>query len=620
MKNKQTLSINNLYIWIICIVSLLLLSAMNIYFIQKSSQEKEHNIIEYEQQINAQKDMLEKGMMLMFNNVYMQRSWIEDILNNPSTSSSTGVFQDRIKYNSKLDVSSLNFESDNSYKKYGNVIVDGDINSKDMHFLGELDKIKKIFEVQHYLNKNSIFESWSTYYSEEGYITIYPFEYANEIISDKDEVFNLVKESIGQLNDMDDPDIYKKGWETDIFLDNKKNVIMFSKYLPVQKQNKITGIVANNISIDELSSYINQNNYDANIYLVDSSQNIVYKNGELVKDIELFSMHLEQQYNINNSFDLFENQNPQSMNGYYFFVSPLDNVNWKLIYTVNLNKIESGGVSRVLVVITTNLMIITIAIILINILKRKIEELNKIENLKAEFLMTVSHDLKAPLVSIIGFTEMIQKKFDRDILPEMTGTESSVIQKTVNRIHRNFSIIKEEGARLTHMINNLLDLSKLESEEVCLGKDNIDPYCLAQEAFEKTSSILDVKGLKYKIISHPNLPDFIGDRGKLLQVLINVISNAVKFTEQGDIYCDIKISNEMIVFAIKDTGVGIPKSSQYQIFDKFYRCDYKNVQQKKGSGLGLAICKNIVHLHRGIIWVESEEEKGSTFFISIPVK
>lgn len=619
MKSKYMHSINSLYIWIVCLISLVLLSVTNIYYFQNFNQEKKQKISEFKQQLHAQKDMLEKGMTLMFNNVYIQRNWIEDILNNSNSDNGSGLNQDKIKYNSNLNISSLDLKPDNLCEKYGNIFVDGDVNNRDEYFLGELEKINNIFEVQHYLNENSIFESWSTYYSGEGYITIYPFEYADDIISDRNELFNTVQESIRQLNDAADPALYKKGWETDIFLDNKKEVMMFSKYLPVHKHDEVTGIVSNNISIDELSLYVNQYDPDAKMYLVDSSRNIVYKNGKPIDGIELFSTYIEKQYDIDSSYNVFEDQTPRCINGYYFFISPLDNVNWQLISVVDASRIENWGVSRVSVIITTNLMIITTVLILIIIFKRKINELNKIENLKAEFLMTVSHDLKAPLSSIIGFTEMIHNKFDKEILPQITYTETSAVQKTVNRIHRNFSIILEEGARLTHMINNLLDLSMLESGEVCLEKDSIIPVSLALEAFEKMNPLLNAKGLNYKITSPANLPDFIGDRKKLLQVLINIISNAVKFTEQGDICCDIRFNNEMIVFAIKDTGVGIPNSSRQQIFDKFYRCNYKDAQQKKGSGLGLAICKNIVELHRGTIWVESEDGKGSTFFVSLPV-
>lgn len=242
---------------------------------------------------------------------------------------------------------------------------------------------------------------------------------------------------------------------------------------------------------------------------------------------------------------------------------------------------------------------------------------------KSTFLSTISHELRTPLTSIIGFTKLNKKNLEEKVLRKI-DPEDTATQKTIRRVNKNLGIVESEGQRLTSLINELLDLAKIESGQVEWKMERIDPGELVERAVAATTALLEEKpGLKL-VRGVPNdLPLITADRNRLIQVLINLISNAVKFTDAGDIKIEARAKqsaeNRVVTFAVSDTGSGIPPEYIDKVFDRFKQVEDNQVGKPKGTGLGLPICKEIVEHHGGKIWVESELSIGSTFVFTVPI-
>jgi signal transduction histidine kinase len=393
---------------------------------------------------------------------------------------------------------------------------------------------------------------------------------------------------------------------------------MLSKNLPVMVSNRIEGIVTSNISIKDIKKNIDVQE-DNDVYIIDSANQIVFKNNEAISKIETLEDSLKQFYNISELKASLEPDKYHKVNGDYIINSSLDNVKWKMVYIVPGNKIERSLLERAIVLGLINGAIILIAFLFLRILKRYYIKFSRIDELKTEFLMMISHDLKAPLYNILGFTELIQKKFSDVIVPGIDD-KSQEISAAEEKIHRNLGIIEKEANRLTALVDDLLDLSRLDSGEAELNKEAINICQLCNEMFDTTFSLVDSKGIRYTLEIEPDLPDMAADRKKLMQVLVNIVSNAVKFTEFGSIVCKVEKKGSNIVFSVEDTGVGIPKDMQKIIFNKFERGKFQNDKRISGSGVGLSICKSIIELHNGEIWVVSKVNEGSTFSFSIPIE
>jgi len=246
------------------------------------------------------------------------------------------------------------------------------------------------------------------------------------------------------------------------------------------------------------------------------------------------------------------------------------------------------------------------------------QRLKDIDKMKTDFLSTVSHELRTPLTSIIGFAEMVKRKFEGTIVDEIDlGREKN--QNAVFKIRRNINIILSEGERLSNLINDLLDISRLEAGKVILNKREIDIEEIITQVITLTNPIIREKSLQVvQSISEP-LPKIMADKDKLMQVIINLISNAIKFTEEGCIVCSARVMEENIIVSISDTGVGIRDEDKKYIFEKFSQVGDTLTNKPRGTGLGLSICKFIIEEHGGQIWVESEVEKGTDFSFSIPI-
>ncbi|MCJ7689073.1 MAG: GAF domain-containing sensor histidine kinase [Clostridiaceae bacterium] len=246
------------------------------------------------------------------------------------------------------------------------------------------------------------------------------------------------------------------------------------------------------------------------------------------------------------------------------------------------------------------------------------QELKDMDKMKTVFLSTVSHELRTPLTSIIGFTEMVKRKFEGPIVEELDLTMEKN-QSSVIKIRRNINIILSEGERLSNLINDLLDISRMEAGKFSLNMREIDIEEIITQVITLTNPIIRDKSLQVIQNIREPLPKIMADKDKLMQVIINLISNAIKFTEEGCIVCTARRVQENIIVSISDTGVGIKDEDKKYVFEKFRQVGDKFTNKPCGTGLGLAICKYIIEEHGGKIWLESEVEKTSDFSFSIPM-
>lgn len=252
------------------------------------------------------------------------------------------------------------------------------------------------------------------------------------------------------------------------------------------------------------------------------------------------------------------------------------------------------------------------------ILIRDITTEKEVDRMKTDFISTVSHELRTPLTSVVGFAKLIQKKLQDKILPSFQESDRKT-QKAVAQVGDNINIIISEGERLTNLINDVLDIAKMEAGKVDWQMQPLAVEELIDRAFSATSSLFQNSGLEQIREIETGLPEVSGDRDRLLQVLINLISNAVKFTRTGSVTVRARLQNEQLEISVIDTGIGIPPEYQEAVFEKFKQVGDTLTDKPKGTGLGLPICKQIVEHHQGRIWVESEAEAGTTFSFTLPL-
>jgi PAS domain S-box-containing protein len=252
------------------------------------------------------------------------------------------------------------------------------------------------------------------------------------------------------------------------------------------------------------------------------------------------------------------------------------------------------------------------------ILIRDITAEKEVDRMKTDFISTVSHELRTPLTSVLGFAKLIQKKLEESIFP-LIQTEDKKVKRSVRQVAENIEIIVSEGTRLTKLINEVLDIAKIEAGKMNWNMDNLEIMEVVNRAFAATSALFEQKGLNLVRDISPDLPMIVGDKDRLIQVVINLISNAVKFTDRGSITCRVQQHHQSIMVSVIDQGVGISESDQSKVFEKFKQVGDTLTDKPQGTGLGLPISREIVEYHGGRIWVESELGKGSTFSFTLPI-
>ncbi|MDR3573011.1 MAG: ATP-binding protein [Anaerolineaceae bacterium] len=244
--------------------------------------------------------------------------------------------------------------------------------------------------------------------------------------------------------------------------------------------------------------------------------------------------------------------------------------------------------------------------------RKKIEDLKaavikaeSADRLKSSFLATMSHELRTPLNSIIGFTGILLQK--------LVGPLSQEQEKQL-------SMVQGSAHHLLELINDVLDVSKIEAGQVVVFNELFDMGAAIQKSGEKIKPLADKKGLALITIITPEVIEISSDRRRVEQILINLLNNAVKFTEQGEVRLESQIENDWLVTRIIDSGIGIKQEDISSLFKPFQQIDTGITRQYEGTGLGLSICKRLVDLLGGQIWVESELGKGSTFTFTLPLK
>lgn len=250
---------------------------------------------------------------------------------------------------------------------------------------------------------------------------------------------------------------------------------------------------------------------------------------------------------------------------------------------------------------------------------RDITREKEIDAMKTDFISNVSHELRTPLTSVLGFAKIIGKKLDDSIFPKL-DLEEQKLRRAVDQVRGNINIIVSEGERLTSLINDVLDISKMEAGKI---EWNFQPNQLGDilnHAVEATSGLF-ASNERVSLVKEiaPDLPVIELDRHRIIQVVVNLISNASKFTKEGSVTVRAEKRREEILVGITDTGMGIRPEHQDNIFEKFKQVGDTLTDKPTGTGLGLPICRQIVESHGGRIWVESEFGKGSTFFFTLPL-
>ncbi len=224
---------------------------------------------------------------------------------------------------------------------------------------------------------------------------------------------------------------------------------------------------------------------------------------------------------------------------------------------------------------------------------------------KSQFLANMSHELRTPLNAILGYGELI--------LDEIYGEVPETIRDVLERVDKS-------GRHLLGLINDVLDLSKIEAGELTLSLNDYSMKEVAQTVFTAVESLAAEKKLTLKVTVAPDLSPGRGDERRIAQVLLNLVGNAIKFTEVGEVRIQAQASDGAFLVSVSDTGSGIVLGDQQKIFEEFQQIDDSITKTKSGTGLGLAIAKRIIEMHGGRIWVESTPGQGSTFWFTLPVR
>ncbi len=244
---------------------------------------------------------------------------------------------------------------------------------------------------------------------------------------------------------------------------------------------------------------------------------------------------------------------------------------------------------------------------------RDVTREKEINAMKANFLATVSHELRTPLTSIVSTFELLSQ--------ETLGT--------LNLEQREFiDTSREQGKVLSEVIDNLIDLTTLESGDMELHLEHVDSVALLHEAAQGVQKPAQAKGLQFSFDIESELPHLMADRAKILRLFKLLLSNAVKFTKIGGVCIKIagaapgnglQPGQEGLQYSVIDSGIGITRPHLNRVFEKFYQVDNSITREFRGSGLGLSVCKAIVGAHHGRIWLESELNQGTTVNVILPI-
>lgn len=236
---------------------------------------------------------------------------------------------------------------------------------------------------------------------------------------------------------------------------------------------------------------------------------------------------------------------------------------------------------------------------------RDITKEKELTLMKTNFLSTISHELRTPLTSILSTYELLLQ----ESLGALNGDQRDFIADS-----------KKQAEFLSELINNLIDLTNLEANQFEFTAVNLNIAHVAREAAAEAQELAAAKGVQFLIDIEAELPVIIADEHQMTRLIKHLLSNAIKFTERGEITVNLRRHGEQdIQLAVSDTGIGISQEYFEHIFEKFFQVDNSSTREFSGSGLGLSICRAIVQSHHGRIWVESTLNSGTTFYVTLPI-
>jgi len=236
------------------------------------------------------------------------------------------------------------------------------------------------------------------------------------------------------------------------------------------------------------------------------------------------------------------------------------------------------------------------------------QEIREADRLKSEFVATISHELRTPLNTIIGFAKFMLNG-GAGPLTDMQWTDLSAIYSS--------------GQHLLDLVNDILDLSKIEAGKVTLNRELLDFHEIAAGIMSSAIALVGDKPVELKEEIAPDLPPINADRQRVRQIILNLVSNAAKFTDKGHIALRVRCITDNgkphLLCAVEDTGIGIREEDISTVFEAFRQVDSSSARRAQGTGLGLPISRRLAELHGGRMWVKSQEGTGSTFFFTLPL-
>jgi len=268
-----------------------------------------------------------------------------------------------------------------------------------------------------------------------------------------------------------------------------------------------------------------------------------------------------------------------------------------------------NGVLETIASIATQTSIHLEALRLTEELKKRAEELKELDRLKSAFLANMSHELRTPLNSILGFTDVMLEELDGPLTEYMNN---------------DLRLIQKNGQHLLHLINDVLDMAKIESGRMNLHPEKFTVHSVLDEVTSITSTLASERNVSLFIDEKSDREvEIFADNTRLRQVIINLVNNAIKFTEKGKIIMNVKKKDgATVLIAVRDTGLGIPPHMLESIFEEFSQVDTSTTRKVGGTGLGLPISRRLVEMHGGRLWAESTgvPGEGSTFFVEMPLE
>jgi two-component system phosphate regulon sensor histidine kinase PhoR len=235
-----------------------------------------------------------------------------------------------------------------------------------------------------------------------------------------------------------------------------------------------------------------------------------------------------------------------------------------------------------------------------------VSELRRLQQIRAEFIDNLSHELRTPLTTISLLAETLARDADT--------AGNAIPAKMRDRIAK----IEVETGHLVQMVNELLDLARIESGGPLVLLDDLDMGRVVRESVERLRLFADRQSLRLVVDVPDGLPLVRGDEARIGQVVVNLVHNALKFGDTGDVTIRVRAAEGEVITSVEDHGSGVPKADQARIFERFYKVDRARVRGG-GTGLGLSIARNVLEQHGGRIWVDSEDGQGSTFSFALPI-